>query len=57
MSIFRKRIKLISTDYGFINESMYKFLKEKNLNRIIHIVGIPEWSPGGYIYYKFSKKI
>jgi hypothetical protein len=55
MSFFPKRIHLVSTNYGWINKSMFIFLRDHNLDKIIHPVGIPNFTIGGQIGYQYSK--
>ena len=57
MGFFRKRIKLISTDYGWVNEKMFIFLRDNNINRIIHLVGRPNFGLDGEILYQYNKYI
>lgn len=50
MIVFKtKKIKLISTNYGYINLPMLIFLRDHNLDKIIHSVGIPNFRYNGEI--------
>jgi hypothetical protein len=57
MSIFRKEIHLISTNYGWVNKPMLLFLRDHNLDKIIHLVGRPNFGFGGQIIYEYQKYI
>lgn len=58
MIVFKtKKIKLISTNYGYINLPMLIFLRDHNLDKIIHSVSIPNFRYNGEIGYQYKKII
>ena len=54
---FKKEIRLLSTDLGWLNLPMIKFLQEHNPELIIHKVNRPDFGFCGQIEYYNIKTI
>jgi len=57
MYFFRKKIDLISTNYGWLNKPMIDFLRVADPEIIIKPVGRPNFTLGGAITYQYIKTI